>query len=809
MYHFGDCELNIAGRELRRAGHLVHLEPQAFDLLVCLVERRHEMVSKADLLDGVWGHPFLSEANLTTRVKEVRRAVGDSGTTQHTIRNERGRGYRFVAVLTEPGRAPAPRADRSVSQPWPIGRLDEIQATTSLVREHGLVTLVGPGGVGKSTLARAVAAADHDRFEDGTHFVELAGLTETDDLLAVLARHLDIVTELDRPASTLTRIALLDALIVLDNCEHLVDRTAHLVDVLVRAPGQRVRLLATSRVRLGVSTEHVLIVEPLAVDDAVEMFRRRADACGRPLPVEVSTQRIADLVESVDRLPLIIEMAAARLGSMSFDELAAAMKDGGSELVHVTHRTPAVRHRSAESLIAWSAEQLTPDERADFIAFGAFAGAVTAADAMAVIRPGEQLGASTALWVLADHSLLSADVNEGRTTYRMLATVRAVARRWLAHSDQNENIHRRHAEHARAVVRDIDDEIRGEREGSARARLDEVVAETRAAVRWASRHEPRLASEMIGSLHLPAYSALWNEPAAWSQSLLDSTIDQAGSMHGAHLAVAAAAANRGDLTTARIEATLAAAAPDGRVRASVLEVLADVALYSADLPLVLEICDELDSLGRESGDVHARAIAATGVTCAHSYAARPADALSCVRAVDLTGMSPSDRAWLAYAEGEALAAGGNPEAMTHYLAAFELATSVGNRFISSVASLSIATGHAGRGDHARAFDAYSDCLSGFERHGNLVHAVTTLRNLAELLAVAGDARTATLLAGATSSDTLRPSYGAEAARLPDALAAVSRQVGDEQFGLWFEEGGSLGLDGAVRLASAHLRHDAR
>ena len=95
MYRFGDCEVDPARREVRRGGELQHLEPQAFDLLVLLIGQRDRVVPKRELLDGVWGHQFLSEANLTTRVKEARRAVGDDGTAQHTIRNVRGRGYRF------------------------------------------------------------------------------------------------------------------------------------------------------------------------------------------------------------------------------------------------------------------------------------------------------------------------------------------------------------------------------------------------------------------------------------------------------------------------------------------------------------------------------------------------------------------------------------------------------------------------------------------------------------------------------------------------------------------------------------------
>ena len=99
MYRFGNFDLDVAGRDLRSAGESVHLEPQAFDLLTYLVEHRDRVVDKIELLDKVWGHSFLSDANLTTRIKEIRRALGDDGRHQHTIRNLRGRGYRFVAPV--------------------------------------------------------------------------------------------------------------------------------------------------------------------------------------------------------------------------------------------------------------------------------------------------------------------------------------------------------------------------------------------------------------------------------------------------------------------------------------------------------------------------------------------------------------------------------------------------------------------------------------------------------------------------------------------------------------------------------------
>jgi DNA-binding winged helix-turn-helix (wHTH) protein len=180
VYRFGECELDVAARELRRAGAPVHLEPQALDLLAHLLEHRDRVVSKVELLDGVWGHRFVSEANLTTRVKEVRRAVGDDGTRQAVIRNVRGRGYRFVAAV-EAGATGAPGIHARL-----IGRSGELRAIVDLLERTPLVTILGPGGVGKSTLAREVVTDIGGAYADGHHVVELAALdAESDVALAV------------------------------------------------------------------------------------------------------------------------------------------------------------------------------------------------------------------------------------------------------------------------------------------------------------------------------------------------------------------------------------------------------------------------------------------------------------------------------------------------------------------------------------------------------------------------------------------------------------------------------------------------
>src|SRR6185295_7003285 len=257
---------------------------------------------------------------------------------------------------------------------------------------------------------------------------------------------------------------------------------------------------------------------PLTSAHAVELFTVRALAVSPTWNLDdAGPRRVAALLASLDQLPLTIEMAAARLGSMTFDELESAIGEGMP--IPVTHRSPAHRHRSLDSLVKWSAATLEPPLRRTLTEFSVFAGAVAPADAAAVLAP-DTAAVIFDLASLAERSLLVAEVDGPTTRYRMLATVRGVAGRWLDETGASDDVRRRHAEYFADAIRLVDRQIRTPDEAEGRRRLDSIVAEVRNAHRWAQRHEPNLASRMSGALHLAAYSTFWSEPAAWSRSLL-------------------------------------------------------------------------------------------------------------------------------------------------------------------------------------------------------------------------------------------------------------------------------------------------
>ncbi|HWS45263.1 MAG TPA: winged helix-turn-helix domain-containing protein [Acidimicrobiia bacterium] len=290
ILRFANCELDLARIVLRRDGQEVRLEPQAFDVLACLVQRRGSVVRKEELLDEVWGDRFVSESALTTRIKAVRQAVDDDGTRQAIIRTVHGKGYEFIApVETVTGPAEPPATTTAATMPAAIaglgaaiqpliGREAILAVLVDALSRHRLITLVGPGGVGKTALGLELARTAASGYADGVHVVELVSVIDEEATNAAFATAIDVnvrrrssiddaIVEMLRPR---------DTLLLLDNCEHLVEPVAALVSRILReAP--TVSIIATSREPLAVAGEQLWSVEPLstAADTGVTPDEKR------------------------------------------------------------------------------------------------------------------------------------------------------------------------------------------------------------------------------------------------------------------------------------------------------------------------------------------------------------------------------------------------------------------------------------------------------------------------------------------------------------------------------------------------------
>ena len=421
------------------------------------------------------------------------------------------------------------------------------------LRAQPLVTLLGPGGAGKTALARAMLSDAGVGGIDGGHFVDLSALQPGADVLPAVALALSVSLDAARPATTVSAMARLDALVVLDNCEHVVDSAAELIERLLSVPDRMVRILATSRSRLGVSGEWIHGVAPLDPKAALVLFAQRASSARQGwVPGGIDGERLDAMLAKLDRLPLTIEMAAARLGSMTFDDIVDSL-DAGAPVLQMSHRSSGHRHRNLDSLVNWSVGLLPDDQRQVFEDCCVFAGAVTVEDATAVLDTGSTTAVQLA--DLAERSLLAADLTATSARYRMLQTVRSSATARFESSGRSAEVRARHARHFASVAADADRRIRCADEHLGRRQLEGIIPELRAAQRWALQHDPALADALCTSLHLFTYWSFWNEPEDWARALI--AADQPSSALGAHVLVAGAEANRGELGHAIVHANIA------------------------------------------------------------------------------------------------------------------------------------------------------------------------------------------------------------------------------------------------------------
>ncbi len=428
VIEFDGFELDLGRFELRRAGRPIQVERQVFDLLTYLVHACGRVVTKEELLDNVWGTRFVTESALTTQIKFARRALGDDGTRQRYIRTVHRRGYEFVAQPgedtspTEPRTEPAPGgagvSGRAVHRL--IGREAAIADLVDLVSANRLVTISGPGGVGKTQLALAVADTVADRFDDGIVQIDLATLTEPDAITKAAAEAAGL--GLREGAAVADALAEARAMVLIDNCEHLVDGIADFVERLLARPHDPVRVLTTSREPLAVLGERVYVLDPLPisttagqVSPAARLFVERA---GMSVD-DGDLAAVEDLVGLLDGLPLAIELAAAQLGFMTLPELQRRLEQHRFTLEH--RRRQRSRHDSLAESVAWSWELLDDVERSTLTELSVFPGDFGLDAVERVARAGSPV---SVLRDLHAKSLVAASRSRDTTRFRLLFGVR-------------------------------------------------------------------------------------------------------------------------------------------------------------------------------------------------------------------------------------------------------------------------------------------------------------------------------------------------------------------------------------------------
>lgn len=513
---FGRFELQPGERRLLADGHPVALGARAFDLLVALVARAGQLVSKNELLTLVWPSLVVEENNLQVQVSALRKLLGQS-----SVSTIPGRGYRFELPLERLASASAPppaatvvaasaspvapaRAPTNLSprQAMLYGRASDVAAVKALLAHHPVVTIAGAGGIGKTRVAQAVAAQLAEEriaeLPDGVWWVELAPLADGALVASAVARVLDTLLVADRPP--LETIAAVLApqrlLLVLDNCEHVTDAVASLIDAIGAAsPG--LRMLVTSQETLKTSDEHVYRLGALAVPTAdadvaamhggaMELFVARAQAVDPRFALTAeNAPAVVEICRRLDGIPLAIELAAARLPLLGVEGLRVRL-DERFNVLTAGARVVLRRHQTLRATLEWSHGLLTPEEQTVFRRLGVFAGSFTLEAAQHVVQDTQidQWAALDHLGALVDKSLVLAE-GDAVPRYRLLETTRAYALERLGEAVETESTLRRHAEALRQVLTAFERE--DQRKGVTIAGLQAAAAEldnVRAALSW-------------------------------------------------------------------------------------------------------------------------------------------------------------------------------------------------------------------------------------------------------------------------------------------------------------------------------------
>jgi len=380
-----------------------------------------------------------------------------------------------------------------------VGREREITNIAKELHEARLVTLTGVGGVGKTRLSIQVAAEVLPHYPDGVWLCELAAATDPDTLVQVVASTLGASARpgLDLGASILEYLHARELLVVLDNCEHLLDAAGRLSEGILRECAN-VRILATSREGLGVEGERVValrslgVPEPgaerdaIATSDAARLFLERARSAQAEFELDdAASGAVAEICRRLDGIPLAIELAAARVVAMHPQEIADHL-DERFRLLTGGRRTAVERHHTLRATVDWSYSLLSPNEQTVFERLGVFAGSFDAAAAESVASGDgiERWDVVDALTDLVAKSMVTADRSSGTTRYQLLETLRQYARELLDEHGGSDVWRRRHAEHYAAFAEEAGTAMIGPEELAWRARLVRDLDNLRAAVIW-------------------------------------------------------------------------------------------------------------------------------------------------------------------------------------------------------------------------------------------------------------------------------------------------------------------------------------
>jgi predicted ATPase/DNA-binding winged helix-turn-helix (wHTH) protein len=540
VYACDQWEIDLGRRELRARGIPVPLGGRAFEVVTVLVQSASEFVTKDHLMERVWPGAIVGEGTIHVHISAVRKALGpDRG----LLKTASGRGYRLLGSWTPQQReAAAPvysSPTRSSGSPPPnnfpplitrlIGRTAACEFVRDLVSAYRVVTLTGPGGIGKTSLAIKAVRYLLPDFENGGWIVELASASDPNLVPSTVAATLGLKVAGEISAESVAHaIGGRHLLLVLDNCEHVIDAAANLAETLTRLC-PRTTIVATSREILRIDGESVYRVPPLDVPalgqaapdtimqySAVELFVARTKALNASFsPHAEDLASIAAICRRLDGLPLAIELAAASAAALGIAQVAAGLRDRFALLTR-GRRTALPRQRTLRATLDWSYELLPETERRLLRRLGVFAGGFTVDSAAAVMADAglDAAMVTDCIANLVTKSLIALDPASGATRWTLLETIRAYALEKLAETDESDDAQRRHA----AYFRDL---FAAQAQGAGSSLSDEDLARrvreidnVRAALDWS--FSPA-GDQAIGVDLTAAYAPVWRHLSLMSE----------------------------------------------------------------------------------------------------------------------------------------------------------------------------------------------------------------------------------------------------------------------------------------------------
>ena len=494
-----------------------------------------------------------------------------------------------------------------------------------ILEGHRLLTLTGAGGSGKTRLTLAVSSGMRDRFEDGVWWVELAPISDPSLVPQAVAQAMMFREE---PGRSLTQtiatdLATSELLLILDNCEHLIEASADLAEALLRSC-PRVRILATSRELLGIPGEAQFVAPPLSLPDplrmqddgqvtyeAARLFVERARAVRPEFAfTQYNAMTVAQICHRLDGMPLAIELAASKVRVLSVEQIASRLDDRFA-LLTSGGRTTLPHQATLGATMAWSHDLLSEVERTLFRRLSVFAGGFTLEAAEAVC-PGENIREAEVLELLTslvDESLVQVDQQHGESRYGLLETIKQYALERLEESGEAGLIRERHARYFLGLAEEAEPELRGARQGEWLRRLDREFDNFRAALSWALKQEDaELGLRLCGAL-----GEFWHmlgrqsEGRRWLDEALAKEGDATEIARARALVMAGHMAwEQGDFvrSLSLSEKGLALFRKVGDVSGAVvaLYVLGAAALFQNDLERATALTEEALALQRASGD---------------------------------------------------------------------------------------------------------------------------------------------------------------------------------------------------------------